>query len=48
MLIVYSDCVSSFVSLLVIGDHHGNFEFIETLLRKRYADIPAGMDMKRE
>jgi hypothetical protein len=46
MLVVYGYGVSSFVSLLIFGNHHGNFEFIETLLGERDADIPAKIDMK--
>lgn len=48
MLIIYCDCVSGFVTLLVLGDHHGDFEVVKTLLWKRNADITARMDMKKE
>jgi hypothetical protein len=48
MLVVYCYGVSSFVPLLIFGNHHGNFEFIETLLGKRDADIAAKIDMKTE
>lgn len=41
--IIYGNGVSGFVSLLVIGDHHGNFKLVKTLLRERYADVPARM-----
>lgn len=36
-IVVYGNVVGGFVSLLVIGDHHGNFKM---LLRKRYPDVP--------
>lgn len=48
MFVVYGYSVRSFVPLLVFGNHHGNFELIETLLGKRDADISAKIDMKTE
>jgi hypothetical protein len=44
--IVYSNSVSGFVPLLIVGDHHGNFKLFKTLFRKRYADVPARMDVQ--